>query len=481
MPTRRSLRITPPVQPPLDVGFPALRAELGAPETFPEAVLAEAEAAATAASPPSEDATSVELVTIDPPGSRDLDQALHIAAGPDGGWRVSYAIADVAAFVRPGGALDAEAHARGATLYMPDRRIPLHPPVLSEGAASLLPDQERRALLWTIDVAIDGTPTSTHVRRAMVRSRRQFDYRQVQVAIDDGSAPESLGLLRKVGTALVAAERARGGVDLDLLDQEVVAGRDGRWALHYRASLPVETWNAQISLLTGMAAAQLMLKGGVGILRTLPAPDARTIDCLRRSVNALGMQWPESMPYAEFLGSLRGAVPLEAAVLELSTQVLRGAGYVSFDGELPADPVHGAVAAPYAHVTAPLRRLVDRYAGEACLALCAGRPVPEWVRAALPSLPEQMAAADRKAHAVDRAVVNLVEACVLAGRVGETFAGVIVEAGKDGGEVQLAEPAVRGRVRGTGLPVGVPVTVRLVEADPAKRAVTFGMAEAGDP
>ncbi len=469
------------MQPPLDVGFAALRAELGTPGAFPEPVLTEAAAAAEAASaarPPSEDATALELVTIDPPGSRDLDQALHIAAAPDGGWRVSYAIADVAAFVTPGGALDAEAHARGETLYMPDLRIPLHPPVLSEGAASLLPGQERPALLWTIDVAADGTPLSTDVRRATVRSRRQLDYLQAQHGIDDGSGPEPLRLLREVGSALVAAEAARGGVDLDLPDQEVVAGPGGQWELHYRASLPVETWNAQISLLTGMAAARLMLAGGTGILRTLPAPDGRTVSALRRSVTALGMPWSEEVPYPEFLGSLRGAVPLEAAVLELSTRVLRGAGYVAFDGEPPANPVHGAVAAPYAHVTAPLRRLVDRYAGETCLALCAGRPVPEWVRAALPRLPEEMATANRRAHAVDREVVNLVEACLLAGRVGETFAGVIVESGKQGGEVQVAEPAVRGRVLGTDLPVGVAVPVRLVEADPAKRSVTFALASA---
>ena len=122
-------------------------------------MLAEAERRAAEPPLPELDATDVPLVTLDPPGSRDLDQAVHLAARGDG-YRVSYAIADVGAFVRPGSAIDAEARRRGQTLYSPDRRTPLHPPVLSEGAASLLPDELGPAVLWTIDLDADGEPVA---------------------------------------------------------------------------------------------------------------------------------------------------------------------------------------------------------------------------------------------------------------------------------------------------------------------------------
>jgi exoribonuclease R len=102
-------------------------------------------------------------VTIDPPGSRDLDQAVAIETLPDG-WRVFYAIADVAAWVDPGGAIDRTARERTQTYYSPDVRTPLHPPVLGEGAASLLPDGARPAALWTIDV--DATGHDRHRRAA---------------------------------------------------------------------------------------------------------------------------------------------------------------------------------------------------------------------------------------------------------------------------------------------------------------------------
>jgi exoribonuclease R len=113
---------------PLD--FAALRDELEVPGDFSAAVLADAQRAAESVELPDEDATDIPFVTIDPPGSRDLDQAVHIARAGTG-YLVSYAIADIASFVLPGSALDEEAQRRGETLYFPDVRIPLHTPSLS--------------------------------------------------------------------------------------------------------------------------------------------------------------------------------------------------------------------------------------------------------------------------------------------------------------------------------------------------------------
>jgi exoribonuclease R len=457
----------------LRAGFARIRQELELPDGFPPSVRAEAEEASRDPDLPSYDVTDLPFLTIDPPGSTDLDQAMHLERRGSG-YRVRYAIADVGAFVRPGGALDREVHRRGETLYSPDLRTPLHPPVLSEGAASLLPDQDRPALLWTIDLDPDGEQTSVEVRRAMVRSRDRLDYAGVQQLVDSGRADERLLLLAEVGKLRMALEVERGGVSLPIPEQEVVQ-EDATFHLEYRTTLPVESWNEQISLLTGMAAADLMLHGEIGVLRTLPEAPGEALQRLRRAARALGVDWPAHTSYAELVHGLDPANPRHAALLEEATSLLRGAGYTSFDGGVPEHATHAAVAAEYAHATAPLRRLVDRYVGAVCLALCAGEEVPGWARAALPRLPDEMADADRRAHELERECVSLVEAAVLHGREGQEFDAVVLESNDDHGTVQLAEPAVRATCQGATTP-GKTVRVRLVEADLERRSVRFALA-----
>lgn len=468
--------VPPAVQP----DFAAIRAEFGVPEEFPPA--ATAEAARTAADPPLPelDATDVPLVTLDPRGSRDLDQAVHLAARGDG-FRVTYAIADVGAFVPLGSALDGEARRRGQTLYSPERRIPLHPPELSEGAASLLPGQLCAAAVWTIDLDADGEPLDISLRRARVRSRAQLDYGSVQQQADAGALPEPLALLPRIGALLEARARERGAIELGTPEQEVVATPDGGWTLALRGDLPVEAWNAQISLLTGRCAATLMLGAGVGILRTLPPARSEDVDALRALAPALGVEWPAGASPGTVIAGLDPARPDHAAFLEEASSLLRGAAYTPFDGTPPAQPGHGGVGAPYAHVTAPLRRLVDRFGTEVCLALSAGaEPAPE-LRAALAELPALMAASDKRTHEVERAVIDATEAWVLRGHEGAEFSAVVVDAQDGRGTVVLDHPKVRGRCTGQDLTPGTRVRVLLERADVAARTVRFVLDGAGGP
>ena len=194
----------------LRAGIARIQAEMEVTPDFPGEVERAAARAAAAPRLPGLDRTDIELVTIDPPGSMDLDQALHLERDGDG-YVVHYAIADVAAFVTPGDPVDAEAHRRGETLYGADSKVPLHPPVLSEDAASLLPDQVRPALLWTIRVDATGEGTDVTVERARVRSTARLDYEGAQRLIDDGGATESLRLLAEVGRLRLEREAARGG------------------------------------------------------------------------------------------------------------------------------------------------------------------------------------------------------------------------------------------------------------------------------
>lgn len=472
----RSARRVPPEAAEIAAALAELRESLELPVGFPDVVLEAAEEAARSPRLPEHDETEVPFVTIDPPGSLDLDQALHLERSGKG-YLVRYAIADPAAFVAPGGALDIEAHARGQTLYAPDGDARLYPPVLSEGAASLLPGEMRPALVWTMSVDASGEGVEVDVRRALVRSREQLDYAGVQRSFEDGTAAEPLRLLREVGLLRQEREARLGGIDLPLPDQEVERGPSG-YELSFRAQLPVERWNAQISLMAGQAAAELMLAARIGVLRTLPAADPGAVGRLRRTARALGVVWAGDVSYADLIRGLDPRVPAQAAVLAASTMLLRGSGYLAFDGEAPAAAIHAGIGAPYAHTTAPLRRLVDRYVGEICVAAVAGQPPPDWARTALPGLPETMERSNRRAQRFESGIVSIVEAAVLAGSVGQRFAAVVVDVDEDGngGTVQLAQPAVTGRCEGKDLPLGERVEVRLEEADVAERRVRFVLA-----
>ncbi|MET8146868.1 RNB domain-containing ribonuclease [Actinoplanes sp. NPDC049668] len=477
------------------IDFSVLRRELELPGEFPDDAMREAREAVSATALPATDRTDIPFVTVDPATSRDLDQAMALSRTDSGGYRVRYAIADVASYVRPGGPLEAETWARGQTIYLPDGKIPLHPRLLSEDAVSLLPGVDRAAVLWTIDVDSDGAIAGIALERARVRSRAKLDYAGLQAAVDAGTAAEPIALLPELGSLLARRAADRGAVSLPLPEQEVEPHGDG-WRLVLRAPLDVEEHNAQISLLTGMAAAELMIDGGIGLLRTMPAPRPEAIVRLRAAAGSLGVAWPEGDSVGAVVASIDPASPRGAAFLNQAADLLRGAAYTAFDGDQPAETGHGGVGAPYAHVTAPLRRLADRYATEVCLALHEERPVPQWARDALPRLPKSMATTDRVASGADRAAVALAEAVLLAHRVGETFeAGVLdidappkpaaqpesarPEAAGErqnrrprGGTVAIDDPAVQARCVGD-LPLGERIQVRLTEADPITRSVLF--------
>jgi exoribonuclease R len=458
----------------------AIRAELKVPAQFPPEVLAEAERVVAAPLLTVErDETAVPFCTIDPPGSMDLDQALHIER-QGRGFRVRYAIACLPAFVALGGAIDTEARERGQTVYAPDERTPLHPPVLSEGAASLLPGQERPAYVWDMAVDPTGEGTSVSVYLARIRSIDRFDYGQVQASLDGGTTDERLVCLKEVGLLRIAREAMRGGANLPVPSQEVERKEDGTYAVRFRPPVPAEDWNAQISLMTGMAAAELMLGAKIGILRTLPPADEGSLRRFRHQARALGVPWPEKQNYGEFLRSLDREDPKQLALIYEATGLFRGAGYTPFDGEAPAQPEHAAVASTYAHVTAPLRRLVDRFGLALCAAISAGEEIPPWVREALPTLPDIMKRSDQRANGVNRAAIDAVEAAVLAPRLGQQFPAVVVSRDDRGAQIQIIDPAVVARAQGPG-DEGSDVTATLETADVATSTVRFQLGEDGAP
>lgn len=479
----------------LEAALSALRTELELPGPYPAEAVRDAEEAVAAHQLPAADLTDVEFLTIDPASSTDLDQALFIERS-GAGYRVLYAIADVPSFVRPGGSLDAETRRRGQTFYAPDGRIPLHPEVISEEAGSLLADQLCAAFVWEFRLDGDAHVGSVSVQRATIRSRSKLDYKGVQAEIDAGTANPVLQLLKEVGLKRVELERQRGGASLNMPEQEIVQLPDGGYRIAAAPQLPVEDWNAQISLMTGMAAADMMLAGKVGILRTMPAPDERSLRHFRLQTVVLGKPWDGKISYGEYLRSLDPTEPRQLAIMHSAGMLFRGASYTAFDGTVPEDAIQSAIGAAYAHTTAPLRRLIDRFVLVICEALSNGRPVPDWAREALPTLPEIMAASDQLASRMERMALDTVEAALLVNHIGQEFDAIVISGskpqkdngngakngngkngnGKNGngpsGIVQIAEPAVTARCAGD-LESGTTVRVRLISSDIAAREVHF--------
>lgn len=466
----------------LRAGFAEIRAELGIVVDHPDD--ARREAAARAATPTEDahadlvaadarvDRRDLELVTLDPAGSRDLDQAFSLHREGDG-FVLHYAIADVAAHVVPGGAIDTAAHARGQTLYAPDGRAGLHPPELAEDAASLLPGQNRLAVLWTLRIDGAGELADTEVERAVVRSRAQLDYTGAQTTIDRGDPHPQLALLCDAGALLQSAQRRRGAIELPEHAQELVAdGADG-WTLRWEPRHPIEADNAQLSLLCGAAAARLMLASGSGLLRTLPPAPPEAHARLRAAARALRIAWPDDEPLSRLLPRLDGMDPAALAFFDECRVLLRGADYTPLTGPTPAVIEHAAMGLPYAHVTAPLRRLGDRFATECALAARHGVLAPAWARAALPALPGALRAGGRLAGALHRACIDLSEAVLLEHRIGERFPAAVVEAGDRRAEVRIEAPPILARCSGDELRAGERRDVVLAQADPAERRVAF--------
>ncbi|GAA4678455.1 RNB domain-containing ribonuclease [Gordonia humi] len=462
------------------IDFDRLRAELDLTVDFAPEAVAEARGAVDRFADDRVDRTDVELVTIDPPGSQDLDQALRVVADGDG-FVVHYAIADVAALVEPGGAVDAASRDRGQTMYFPDGSVPLHPRDLSEGIGSLLPDQVRPAVLWTVHVDAAGEVTDVDLERATVRSRERFDYAGVMADHEAGRLHPSIAALPTFGQTRLDWSLRRGAVQLDLPDQEIVPHRGGRaWTLQLAPRTPADNWNAQVSLLVGMCAGEIQRKAGIGLLRTVPPASHEAVTELRAAARHLGVDWSEGASPGEFLASLPAHEPTTLALMTVGARLMRGSGYLVLEPgtDYPDDDVvHAGVGGEYSHVTAPLRRLADRFATETCLAVTAGRDVPEWVTAALGPARKKMASSDQLASTAERRSVDLTEAVVLADQIGARFDAVVMRdaSGDRAAEVFIPSPAIIGACDGAPS-AGTRCTVEVTVADAAEGVVRFRVA-----
>ena len=444
----------------LGEGLARLRTRFAVPTEFPPEALAEAERAAARVPDAHADWTERPFVTLDPAASTDLDQAFALEpAGAD--LLLHYALADVGWFVVAGGALEAEAWRRGVTLYLPDGKARLYPPVLSEQAASLLPDGPRPAVVVTVRCGPDGAVALEGAARALIRSRAKLAYETV----DSARFP----LLEDFAARMSRAEEARGAARVDPPEQEIVRGADGRYRLSLRPWLPSEKINSALSLAANIAIAEALHAARTGLFREMPPPDERALERLRQTARGLGLRWPADRSLAAFERTIDPRTVAGAAFQLAVRRATGGADYFPYrEGRRP---FHAAIGAIYCHATAPLRRLGDRYVLDAVLALASGRPAPR--QELFERLAMAMNAADAREGAIERAMLNLAEAALLAGREGAVFRAIVTERDDKGARLQLTEFPVVARVDTRSVASGDEMQVRLVSADPVRGEVRF--------
>jgi exoribonuclease R len=447
----------------LVAGLQAIRRQFKVPASFPAPVLQAADDAARRAPTAHIDRTDWPFVTLDPAGSTDLDQAFHVElAGDD--VILHYAIADVAWFVADGDPIDTEAWVRGTTQYLPDGRAGLYPPALAEGAASLLPDGPRPAVVFHVRVDPSGEAKLDGADRAIVHSRAKLAYETVR-------ADQFPAAFAELARRIAAAEDRRGASRVELPEQEVIAAGNGRYDIAYRPRTAAQDDNKALSLAANLAVADTLYAAGTGLFRVMAEPNGHAEQRLRNTARALGLSWPATSDLRDFERSLDVDGPKQAAMVMAIRRAGGTASYVPYHAG--ARPWHSAMAATYAHATAPLRRLADRYVVMAALAIANGQSVPEPIAAAFAKLPPVMARAGETASQIERAVIDLAETVLMSGQVRRTFAAVVTDIDDRGARIQLCDLPVVSRIAAHGVGPGDDVRVRVVSADVPTRTTKF--------
>jgi VacB/RNase II family 3'-5' exoribonuclease len=463
------MKIAKEAQESLAAGFASIIEQFDLPLKFPEAVLLAADHSVAAQENKNQsswqqhrqDLTDLPFVTLDPASSTDLDQAFTLKREGKN-IILYYALADVSAFVPADGVLEAEAWNRGLTIYGVADKLPLYPKAISQHAASLLPDGPRPAVLVVVVIDPNGGLKLRSVDRIICKSRAKLAYDKVDLS--------TLPYLEEFATRMWEAETERGAIRVDFPQQEVVTdpSAPGGVRLELRVRLQSELVNSALSLAVNMAIGTLLRDTRIGLFRVMDDPDPKALAMLRRAARALHIVWDRT----ETLRDLQKRMDTGNAVHQKFLVDARRAGgrayYALYSGD--KIPWHSAIAATYAHATAPMRRLADRYVLDLTCHVANGRSVPDELANKLEQLPKIMEHCEGRAANVDRAVIDLLEAVSLQHRIGDILEAEIVDA--DNSIVQTFDSAIRHRASNlSGVENGDMVRVRIDGADPANRTI----------
>ena len=307
-----------------------------------------------------EDLTSVPYVTIDGEMTRDFDDALF-GKEVDGGWMLSIAIADVSHYVTKGSALDKAAQRRGTSVYLPGKTVPMLPEALSNGLCSLMPGQNRLAVVLDVWMDKKGTVSKTHLRRAVIRSAQRLTYNEV-FSWSEGAFPVSSGVESSLKVlwgayqALSALREQRGQLEFDDREPKLETHEDGSSSIGWTRRNDSHKLVEEMMLLANQCVAQKLQEGKVGaFFRHQPMPDAEDWENVSEWATSRGLSMPEQ-PSMKALAALVGSTSGEE-VLKAELQVRNGMQPAIYDDASASHFSLGYEA--YTHFTSPIRRYAD--------------------------------------------------------------------------------------------------------------------------
>jgi ribonuclease R len=485
------------------------------PAEFPQAAIAQAEAAGPASLGKRTDLRNIPLVTIDGEDARDFDDAVHAAADADpnnpGGWKLLVAIADVAHYVRTGDALDKSARERGNSVYFPDRVVPMLPEELSNGWCSLKPDEDRPVMAVEIVIDADGKKKRHHFVRGLMRSAARLTYERAQAAMDGVSDALTTPLLGPVikplygaYRALMKAREARGTLELDLPERRVVLDAKGEvLKIEARARLDSHRLIEEFMIAANVAAAEALEKRRWPCMyRVHDQPDPTRVEALREFLDGLDLHLPRGQVIrpAHFTKLLQKAAKTPYSDM-INSLVLRSQSQAVYS---PENLGHfGLALSRYAHFTSPIRRYSDLLVHRALIGAYGfgDDGIPREVHG-FKETGDHISATERRAAVAEREAVDRYTAAFLSKRTGELFAGRISGVIRAGLFVQLDETGADGIIPVSSLPndfyehdeqrhalvgrrhgevhrLGDRVQVRLVAAQPLTGGLTFALIEGG--
>ena len=433
----------------------------GIPDIFPDAVLDEAEALDPPAPEAREDLTDLPFITIDPEDARDHDDAVVACPDPDprnaGGHVLWVAIADVAHFVRPGTALDAEARRRGNSTYFPDRVVPMLPERLSADLCSLIAGADRSVIAVRLKVGPEGAVHGHRFARALIRVRANLAYEAVQAVQDGQAAPEAAEALAEGAIAplfaayeaLASARSRRGPLDLDLPEREIELSEDGRVrAVRLKERLTAHRLVEEAMIQANVAAAEAVTRLSQPLLfRVHEEPAAEKLEALRDVAAASGFSLAKGQVLQpRHLNTLLDAA-LETDFSELihyaTLRAMTQAYYA------PENLGHfGLALRAYAHFTSPIRRYADLVVHRALITAhgwgADGLSADEIER--LPGTAEHISETERRSMLAERETADRYLAAYLADRVGAEFSGRVAGVSRAGLFVRLDETGADGLV-----------------------------------
>ena len=487
---------------------------------IPHKFSADSEREAKAAEAPTlsgrEDLRRIPLVTIDGEDARDFDDAVFAEADPDpanaGGWRLLVAIADVAAYVPAGSALDRDAFDRGNSVYFPDRVVPMLPEALSNGWCSLKPREDRGCLAVHLWISADGKLRRHHFVRGLMRSVARLTYTQLQNARDGRADDVTQPLLETVieplygaYRALARAREARGALELDLVERQILVDRDG----HIKGVIKRPRYDShrlieEFMIAANVAAAETLETSAYPcVYRVHDKPDPDRVEALRESLSTFDIAVPaarqlQPRDFNHALKRVRGG-PQEHLVNMLVLRTQSQAVYsVNNVGHF------GLALRKYCHFTSPIRRYSDLLVHRALIS--AGKLGSDgWNPHADPDMDRittHISMTERRAAAAERETVDRFTAAHLSDRVDAEFSGRINGVSRFGAFVTLddtgadgilpmrslpqdfydldeARHRLIGRRHGLALTVGDTVTVRLLETDDITGSIVFEYVHGG--